>query len=1310
MKKSILCGFAMPQLIKEETLVNIFSDSVVQHGNKTALIFNDVSLSYAQLDHWSNLIANLLIKQGLTDGKVIGVWHKRSLELHVAILAIVKAGCTYVPVDYDMPLERVQTVFIEGNISAYFGDKAIELEIQNITVVNLPVEKVSLTPITYSSITNAYILYTSGSTGKPKGIPITQQQICHLVRSENEIIKITAQDIVYQGFSVSFDMWCEETWISYFSGATLIVADAVTTKAVDELSDFLRKHKITVLHAVPSLLSVIDDDIPTLRLVNAGGEACTAKVLKQWAKAGRQFFNSYGPTETTVTSSMICLKADETITIGHPLPNYNYAVVDEQLKILPVGVQGELVISGPGVGQGYVNLPDLTAKQFVVKPIDEVELPGSLLYKTGDSVTIDEQGLVNFHGRFDSQIKLRGFRIELGEIESQLSSQKNVINAAVAIKSDSFNQDELVGYVQLLTGTAFNPNEIREQLSKALPIYMIPAVIVKIEEFTRLPSGKIDKKKLPLPKEFEEKQQIQLKPIHKEDAIKEKVFAVLQNLFVGKTINDDTDFFNDLGGHSLLAAVFVSSLRKEAFINKASIKDIYLHRPISKFVEALEIANTESQKNENEFFNKVNPFRFYACLLGQMFSLPIIFLLFAAQLYIPYIGYYYAQVRYESHFVSFLIAIVLFCFISPLLSVISVISKKLIIGKYKAGHYPLWGFYYFRYWLVTTVNKLVNVTLLNGTPLYNVYMRFMGLKVGKNVQLSTFGCGAPDLVEIGDFTAISSEVLLNNVVIENGILKISAIKIGNHCYIGTSSVINGGCIMQDQSELKELSCLTNHQTVPEGAIYQGSPAQLFKQKEHSEYSHPDFVSKYTIIRYSLLYSLLLIVFSFAVIVPFFPGLFTLYELDKTAGDYEFYYLFYTPIISIIYALIFILQAVFFSRILLKNIEPGSYSVYSSTYVKKWLTDQFCALSLFILHPIYATVYISSYLRALGAKVGKNSEISTASNITPQLLSIGNESFIADAVNLGEADVRDNCLILEHTGIGNKTFIGNSALVPQGTILGDNMLIGVLSIPPTPEVLAINNAKDWFGSPAIAMPQRQKSAEFDNSLTFNPSKVTFAKRAVIEFLRIVLPITFILCNSWLFISYIHDVILNNTWYMFIFYLPIYFLGFVGIPAFLVVVILKWLLVGTYKSKQMPMWSMSVWLSEAVTSTYEALAVPYLLQYLEGTALLPFCLRFLGIKIGKRACLFTTDFTEFDVVSIGDDVVMNVGCGPQTHLFEDRIMKIGTISIGNESSIGPRTIILYDTIIGNNVKIEALSLVMKGENLSDNSCFEGCPIKS
>lgn len=1310
MKKSILCGLNLPQLIKEETLANIFSASVLLHKDKPALIFNNLQIAYAQLNHWSNAVANSMIKQGLSNGKVIGLWHKRGLDLHVAILSIVKAGCTYIPVDYDMPLERVQAIFTEGNVNAYFGDKDVELEIQNLEVVELPLEEVSLKPVNYSSATNAYILYTSGSTGKPKGIPITQKQICHLVRSENEIIKITANDIVYQGFSVSFDMWCEETWISYLAGAAIVVADATTSKAIDELSDFLRKNKITVLHAVPSLLAVIDDDIPSLRLVNAGGEACSNNVLKQWAKKGRDFYNSYGPTETTVTSSMICLRAEDEITIGHPLPNYNYAVVDENLNVVPVGTEGELVISGPGVGAGYINLPELTAQKFVAKPMGEIDLPGERLYKTGDAVIISEAGKVIFKGRFDDQVKVRGYRIELGEIESQLSSLNTITNAAVAIKKDAYDQDELVAYVQLNNGSVFNPEGLREALLKTLPVYMIPNIFVEITTFPRLPSGKINRKELPTPAEFLEKKQAIHYQINEADTISVKILSALSNLFPGKAITLSTDFFNDLGGHSLIAANFVSVLRKEGKINSISIKDVYLNRPIGKFIEALALNNTDSTKNENEAFNPIKPLRYYLCFLGQIITLPLILSFFAAQLYIPYLGYYYAQVKQENHFISFGVSILLFCLISPLMTLISIISKKLIIGKYKAGEYPLWGSYYFRYWLVDSLNKLVNLNLFNGTPLYNLYMRSMGLKLGKNVHLSAFDCGAPDLIEIGDCTSISSSVMLNNIVIENGLLKISSIKIGDHCYIGTSSVVNGNCKMENQSELKDLSCLSYGQVATEGGIYNGSPACLVKQKTKAEYSKATIISKRRNTTFSIIYLLLLLIFPFAVLIPFFPGLVTLYELDQLAGDYQFYYLFLTPLISVVYIAIFILQTVFFSRLLLGKIKPGKYSVYSGTYLRKWLVDQFCDLSLFILHPVYASVFISGYFRALGAKVGKRSEISTASNITPQLLTIGNESFIADAVNLGESDVRDNYLILEKTSIGNKTFIGNSALVPQGSALGDNMLIGVLSIPPDAEELKQNNAKDWFGSPPIAMPGRQKSETFDDSLTFNPSKTTYFKRAFVESIRVIVPITFILCSSWLFISYIHDVILDDAWYMFIFYLPIYFLGFIGIPAFLFVVILKWLFVGKYKSKQKPMWSMGVWLSEGITSTYEALAVPYLLDYLQGTPLLPMCLRLLGIKIGKKTCLFTTDFTEFDVIKIGNDVAMNKDCGPQTHLFEDRIMKIGEIRIDDQSSIGTRSIILYDTVIGKNVKLNPLSLVMKGENLSDDSVFEGCPIKS
>ena len=1308
-KKSILCGTNNPTLLKNETLKDIFENTATQFSQKIAIKFNEVEISYHQLDNWSSALANQLIEKGYTKGKRVGLWHARSIELHVAIIAIVKAGATYVPLDYDMPQERVETVLKEAEAVAYFSDKVIDLEIARLAVMPIVSNIIELTKINYSSETKAYILYTSGSTGKPKGIPISQKQICHLVRSENEVIQIQSSDIVYQGFSVSFDMWCEETWISYFVGAKLIVADATTAKAIDELSDFLRKNKVSILHAVPSLLAVIDDNIPTLRLINAGGEACTPNVLQTWANGNRLFYNSYGPTETTVTSSMIALKPHDTITIGHPLPNYNYAVVDTNLNIVDCGMEGELIITGPCVGEGYINLPELTAQKFVVKPLHEKDLPGDKIYKTGDAAIILDNGTVEFNGRIDDQIKLRGYRIELGEIETQLSIQEGVQTAAVAIKKDNNNQEQLVGYVKIASNILFSEEILRSALTKVLAPYMVPVIIVCLDEFPRLPSGKINRKALPLPQSFEKRDEQASQKIDINASLKERVLATLERVMPGKKIKLEMDFFTDLGGHSLLAATFVSILRKEADVKNASLKDIYLNRPLSNLIAVLEKNNAATQ-TKSEPFRQVKNIRYWLCGLAQLITLPLIFGLFAIQIFIPYLGYYYMQVEHESHFISFAFALLLFCVLPPILALFSLITKWVVIGKYKEGHYPLWGTYYFRHWFVNTIQNLVPVNFLNGTPLYASYLRLRGMNLKKNTQLSAFSAGADDLISIGENTSISSGVVLNNISVENGLLKISKIVIGYNCYIGTSAVIAGSTNIENWGELKDLSYLQSNKIIREGEIWKGSPAQLEYKAVISELAQSPIISKLTVFKYSVLYTLLLLVFPFAVLIPLIPSLFTLYELDDRAGDYEFYYLVCTPILALIYILVFAVQTIFFAKVLQKNLKPGKYPVYSMLYVKKWLSDQFFSLSLIVIHPLYATVYISAYFRALGAKIGKRTEISTASNSTPPLLTLGNESFIADAVTLGEADVRAQQLILSYTSIGDKTFIGNSALIPQGTALGNNMLIGVLSIPPDAMELEKNTTKDWFGSPSIPMPQRQKSENFDTNLTFYPSKVTYSKRALVEFIRIIIPHTFMLTTSWFFISYIHDVLVDKPWFTFLFYIPLYYICFIGFPGFVFTVILKWITIGKYKEIQMPMWSWGVWKSEAITTIYEALAIPFFLDYLKGTPFLPFFLRWIGVKIGKRVYMDTTDITEHDMVTIGDDVALNAECGPQTHLFEDRIMKIGSVKFGNRSTIGTRSIILYDSEIGNDVTVDALSLIMKGENLPDNTKWGGSPVRN
>lgn len=1319
--KSIVIGNQHPEFIREETVGTIFRSAATEHQDKIALIFNEQTLTYTQLDKWSDAVALYLQGKGIGRGHSVGLWWPRSMELHVAILGIVKSGAAYVPLDREMPAERVHVVMEEVGAAACFSDALEE--------VNCPVFRIPAYPENHANEPfrilaqpddRAYVLYTSGSTGKPKGIPISHRQICHLIRSEQSVINITADDKVYQGFSVSFDMWCEETWISFSVGATLWVADATTAKSIDELSDIWRREKITILHAVPSLLAVIDDNIPSIRLVNAGGEACTSQVLNRWSKPGYNvFFNSYGPTETTVTSTMIPLRPGDPITIGNPLPNYNLAVVDDQYNLVPLGEQGQLIISGPGVCDGYVNRPDLTAEKFLQKPDSLQELPGDRIYLTGDAVVMHADRSVDFRGRMDDQVKLRGYRIELGEIEVKLNELEQVSAAAVALKKDANQQDQLVGYVSLKANATFDEHQFRMELAKVLPPYMVPLTIVLMDKMPRLPSGKIDRKTLPVPEVL-----LQVKPeeeivVNLNDPLDKRVMAGLAHLFPGREISPEDDFFMDLGGHSLLAAAFSSWLRKDGGVQQASLKDIYTNRPIKNLISTWERAAERAAKNakkEKTVFNKISSVRYWICGIAQGFSLLVIYGLFAAQIFVPYLGYYYELAKSETDKNdtgwAILTALVLFCFIAPAFSMLSIFTKWLLLGRIKEGDYPLWGSYYFRYWLVKSMQRLVPLQFMNGTPLYPFYLRMMGMKMAPDSQISSITVGVEDLLEIGSDVSISSGVVLNNAIVEDGLLKLRKIRIEDHAYIGTGSVISGGTTIEAWGELQDLSHLQPGQTIRVGEVWKGSPAEAVDKKLPEELPQPLHVSGIKRKAYGLLYTLLLTLFPVVILLPLLPVIEILNYLDTKSPDYNFNYFVNIPFLTILYIVLYALETVVLSRLLLYKMKPGTYPVYGWIYVRKWLADQLISTSLIVLHPVYATVYISTFFRLLGAKIGKNTEISTASNVTHTMLEIGSESFIADAVTLGEEDIRAQRLILDRTYVGNRSFVGNSALVPQGYVLGDDMLIGVLSTPPTAEQLAENPAKDWFGSPAISLPKRQDSGDYPASLTTNPSFGRRTARFLIEGIRIILPETVIICCSVLFIAYCHDLVKDrNLWEILAEApkIPFYYLFYMGGPALLVTLILKWVSVGRFKKEQHPMWTHKVWRSEANTTTYEALAVPFLLEFMKGTPFLPMALSLFGVKFGKRVWLNTTDITEHDMVSIGDDTALNEDCGPQTHLFEDRVMKVGTVKIGARCSIGSRSIILYDSEIGDDVKLEPLSLVMKGEKLANGTDWTGSPIR-
>jgi len=1310
-KPAVLLGPSRPELVQDETLADLFRASATRFAANTALVFGEQRLSYQQLDGWSDAIANQLYAAGVRGGDFVGVWWPRGLALHALLLGIMKSGAAYVPLDREMPAERVATVLAEVGARVCFADEDFGLPITRLTPEPLPAEPPTPFRCPATAANFAYVLYTSGSTGRPKGIPITHQQICHLVRSENEVIGIRTEDRVYQGFSVSFDMWCEETLISYLAGATLFVADAATAKAVDELGDFLRQRQITILHAVPSLLAVMDDQVPSLRLVNAGGEACPPQVVARWATPGRVFYNSYGPTETTVTSTMVPLQPGEPISIGLPLPNYSLAVLTvDGMEPVPFGERGELVITGPGVGFGYINRPELTAEKFQTKPAALSYLPGERLYRSGDEVAILEDGTVQFFGRLDDQIKLRGYRIELGEIESKLAELPGVKTAAVALKKDNLGQEHLVAFAVLAAGHALPVATWRPALAAVLPPYMVPELLEILPAMPRLASGKTDRKALPVPEELHHLTPPEVMgPLAADASVADRVRAALTAVLPGRAVDLDHDFFTDMGGHSLLAAAFVSRLRNEGGLPRASLKDVYLHRPMRALVAAWEAEQAPTNTAPRAPYAVPSRLSHALCWLGQTLVLLVVYGLFAVQIFSPFLSYYYVQVDTGSHLEALLASIGVYIIIPPATLLVVVLTKWLVIGRFKAGDYPLWGSYYFRWWTVKTVQRLMPEQFLTGTPMYPRYLRMLGARVAADAQLSNMTVGAVDLLDIGPGVSTSAAVVLDNATIEDGLLKISAIRIDAFGYVGTSSVLGGGTHIEAWGELSDLSYLPAGQTIGARELWQGSPATRLKQRSEAELDPPFAVTQRQQRRFGWVWSLTLLIFPLVVLLPLLPTIVTLAELDARAADYSFSYIVVVPVLSVVYILLLIIETVVLSRLLMRGVRPGTYSVYSAPYWRKWLADTLFNIALVVLHPLFATVYVGSFYRWLGARIGRGAEISTASNVTHTMLEIGEGSFIADAVTLGESEVRGFRFILEPTTIGAHTFVGNSANVPQGAHLPGGILLGVLSQAPEPEVLSQHPNTDWFGSPAIALPRRQESQVFEPGLTYRPSRARWLARATVEALRILLPQSAILSFSVLFITYATELVTDEPWYIATLLVPVYYLAFIGLPSYGLTVLLKWLAVGRSRRESLPIYSFRVWRGEAVTTTYEALAVPYLLEFLRGTPWLPVLLRLYGTKIGRRVFLNTTDITEPDLVTIGDEAMLNEDCGPQTHLFEDRVMKTGPVSIGARTSIGTRSIILYDSEIGHDTTLDPLSLVMKGEVLAPDTQWAGSPVR-
>lgn len=1274
-----------------------------------------VEFTYFDVRSRASRFARYLREQGVRRGDRVLICLPRGVDQYMGLLGALEAGAAYVPVDWSFPQDRVLYIARECGARAVVtnAERAGEFAELDAAVVNVDAELGDIaaqdsTPLTRdetgaSPDDVAYLIYTSGSTGRPKGVMIRHRNVCFQVRSAGAILGVSYDDKVFAGASLAFDISIEEMWAAFYPGATLLLGTEALVKAGPDLAAALARYEVSVWCPVPSLLAVIEDDIATARIIDCGGEAFPPELLKRWAKPGRRVLNTYGPTEISVMCTWLELIPGRPVTIGRPLPGYEVWVVDEALKPIADGEAGELVVAGPGVGAGYLNRDDLTDEKFVM-----AEAPAggeARVYRTGDLCRVAESGEIEFLGRIDTQVKIRGYRVELGEIEAVLVEDEAVAQAVVNLYHDPDGSEVLIAFLAPRAGKMIEQARLRERLKERLPAYMHPQGFDVRPSLPTLVSGKVDRKALARPADIEVEAREITPPA---TLLEEQLHAAWAATFTPAPVSVTDDFFEDLGGHSLRAARMVSLARRDPALQMLSIQDLYAAPTIRKLAERIEAARSAGERvtRVTTPFTPVSQSRRVWCVIAQTLSLIPIYGFAGVQWLFPYLVYTgLATPDPESRIPALVYALSAYIVMPPVMILLSVAVKWLVIGRYRAGDYPLWGSYYFRWWFVRRFTGVIPIQFLAGTPMMAVYYRMLGARIGKGAQLQLENIDAPDLVVIGDGAILSNGANLATTGVEHGVFRLGKVTIGQRAFVGTTAVIGRDAEIADDATLEDLSMLPNGARIPEGETWSGSPASAVAATPRPASPPPPPAWKRVLVTIGLGGAALLL--PIAGVLPIGPGLILMIELDWNTSGYG--YLAIAPLLALIYVLAMCGLTVIAKWGLTGRVKPGVYSIWSGFYVRFWFVRQLGELALDLLHPIYATLYVRPWYQALGAKVGERAEISTATSVVPDLIEVGAESFIADGVVFGAPRSLPDAIHLERTRIGRRTFVGNSALLPTGSDLGDEVLIGVLSTPPAASNLALENGSTWFGSPPVRLPKRQVVAVFNEGARFKPAKRLVATRLAIEYVRVTLSLTVFISLFSLLLTQIGDLsdLDNGAWWIAALF-PFMYLAF-AVAAGLFVVALKWVVIGRYQPTTKPLWSLFVWRTELVTSTYENLAVPLLLSTLRGTPWLNVYLRLMGCKIGKRVFTDTTDITEHDLVSIGDDAALNEDCGLQTHLFEDRVMKVSGLHVGPRATVGSLAIVLYDSVIEDDAQLGDLSVLMKGETLPTGTSWEGSPAK-
>jgi amino acid adenylation domain-containing protein len=585
---------------EERSIVSLFEEQVEKTPEASAVVFAGEELSYRELNRRANQLSHYLRQKGVREDTLVGLCVDKGIDMMVGMLGILKAAGAYVPVDTGFPAERIGYMLGDAGVSIVVSNSqsSIKLEgLADVAVIELDEDCLALSNQAEENIVPAaasgnlaYVIYTSGSTGNPKGVMIEHRSVVDYVFGLNEKVQADQCKSFALVSTIATDLGNTVIYSSLLTGGALHLFSKGSVSDIEYLHKYFREHRIDCLKIVPShwkSLSDGDDLLLPEKLLVFGGEALQTALIERISLTGTlcKVVNHYGPTETTIGKLLhrvdMNRRYNKTIPVGKPFSNTAVYILSKELQLCPVGVGGQLYISGDGLARGYLNNEALTKSRFIKNPFSKGG-SNKLMYATGDLVKYLPGGDIEFIGRVDDQVKIRGYRVELGEIESILQQSDLVSQGVVLGREDKQGNRRLVGYI--VAQGQYDKEGIVSYLHGKLPEYMIPSVLVQVEQLPLTANGKVDRKALPDPDMSEMLSGQYAAP---QSEVEKVLAGIWQDILEVDQVGVHDDFF-ELGGHSLLAMRLISEVRRK-FAVGIEIKDLFHYVTISKLSKYLEV-------------------------------------------------------------------------------------------------------------------------------------------------------------------------------------------------------------------------------------------------------------------------------------------------------------------------------------------------------------------------------------------------------------------------------------------------------------------------------------------------------------------------------------------------------------------------------------------------------------------------------------------------------------------------------------------------------------------------------------------------